>query len=204
MEAQGECGNGVIDSQSIVSWAVGQFEIVFLCGRRASNFDSSSIHKRGREMSKQFAQVILAVLFFVSAAWAQQSPFAGTWKLNPSKSQFGDSPRSSETIVLSQSGDQLKSSSDITYEGGAKVHTEWSATLDGKPYRLMGDGHYDTILITKIDERTLKAVSKKADIVSKSSQWAISSDGNTMTRIQKVTNAKGQDVDNVIVFDKQP
>jgi hypothetical protein len=60
-----------------------------------------------------------------------------------------------------------------------------------------------TILITKLDERTLKAVSQKADTASKSSQWAISSNGKTMTRIQKVTNANGQDVDNVLVFDKQ-
>ena len=155
-------------------------------------------------MSKRLAQVMLAVVFFVvAAAAAQQGPFTGTWKLNSSKSKFGDSPRNSQTTVLKQDGDELKSSSDITYEGGAKIHTEWSATLDGTPHPLEGDAHYDTILITKVNERTLKVVSKKGAEVSRSSQWVISRNGKTMTRTQKVLNAKGQNVDNVIVFDKQ-
>ena len=155
-------------------------------------------------MSKRIAQVTLAIIFFVlAAAGATQTPFTGTWKLNPSKSKFGDSPRNSQTTVLRQVGDELKSSSDIIYAGGDKIHTEWSATLDGTPHPLEGDAHYDTILITKVSDRTLKVVSKKGDDVSRSSQWVISRNGKTMTRTQKVLNAKGQNVDNVIVFDKQ-
>jgi hypothetical protein len=155
-------------------------------------------------MSKRLAQVMFAVIFLVSAAWAQESPFAGTWKLDPSKSKFGDSPRISQTVVVSQVGDELKHSSEITYTGGAKVQTEWSATSDGKPYPLRGDAHYDTVLVTKIDDRTLMVVSKKGSEVSRSSQWVISSDGQRMIRTMKILDAKGLDVNNVVVFDKQP
>jgi hypothetical protein len=147
---------------------------------------------------------MLAVIFFVSAAWSQQSPFVGTWKMNPSKSKFGDSPRFEQTNVISQSGDELKNVSDITYEGGAKLHVEWRAKLDGKPYPLEGDVHYDTVLVTKINERTLEVVSKKGSQVSRSSRWVISSDGKTMTRTMKIVDDKGQEVDNVVALDKQP
>jgi len=147
---------------------------------------------------------MLAAIFFVSAACAQESPFVGTWKLNPSKSKFGDSPRSSQTTILSQVGDELKSSRETTYEGDVTIHTEWSAKLDGKPYPMVGDAHYDTILITRIDEHTLQVISKKGPLVSRTSQWSLSSDGKTMMRTQKVLDAKGQEVDNIIVFDKQP
>ena len=153
-------------------------------------------------MSKQVVQIMLAVFFFVSVTWAEQSPFAGTWKMNPTKSKFGETPRLSQTGVISQVGDELKNSSDITYEG-VTIHTEWSAKLDGKPYPLKGDAQYDTVLVTRIDDRTLMVVSKKGSEVSRSSQWVISSDGERMIRTQKILDAKGQEVDNVIVLDKQ-
>jgi hypothetical protein len=158
---------------------------------------------KGEKMSKQLVQIMLVIMLFVPATWAQQSPFAGTWKMNPSQSTFADTPRISQTGVLSQAGDELKNSSDITYRGGAKIHTEWSAKLDGKPYPLEGDAHYDTVLVTNIDEHTLMVVSQKGPQVSRSSQWVISPDGKRMTRTQKVLDAKVQEVNNVIVFDKQ-
>lgn len=149
------------------------------------------------------------LLFMLSAlnAFAAPNPFEGAWKLNSSKSRFGDEPRGSQTVVIRQlkgsANEALQSKSDIKYEDGRTVHTEWTATLDGSTSPLQGDAHYDTISIKKIDDHTLEVTSMKEKNVGRVSRWTISSGGKTMTRTQRITTSGAKPVDNVIVFDKQ-
>ena len=148
-------------------------------------------------------------LFMLCAASALAAPnlFEGTWKLNPSKSRFGDEPRGAQTVVIQQlkgrATDALQSKSDMRYEDGRTVHTEWTATLDGSTSPLQGDAHYDTISIKKIDDRTLEVTSMKEKDVGRVSRWTISNGGKTMTRTQKITTPGAKPVDNVIVLEKK-
>ncbi len=154
-------------------------------------------------MFRRFATVMVALSFSFAGGWAQQNPFVGTWKLIPSKSTINDIPRVSQILTLKAYGEGLQSRSELVFEDGRKVITEWSATLDGTPSPLQGDSHYDTVAIKMIDERTLEITSKKGRSVGRSSRWVISPDGKTMTKIQKVVNALGATLDNVIVMEKQ-
>ena len=154
-------------------------------------------------MFRRFATVMVALSFSFASGWAQQNPFVGTWKLIPAKSTINDNPRVSQILTLKAYGEGLQSRSELVYEDGRKVITEWSATFDGTPSPLQGDTHYDTVTIKMIDERTLEITSRKGLSVGRSSRWVISPDGKTMTKIQKVVNARWESVDNVIVMEKQ-
>jgi hypothetical protein len=150
-------------------------------------------------------RMFLAVIFLGSVA-AAESPFVGTWRLNASKSNFGDEPRGTQVVVIEEQtrGDQrvLRSRSDVIYQDGRSVHTEWTAALDGSTSPLTGDAHYDSIAVKKIDDQTLEVNSKKGEEVARVSTWSISDGGKIMTRTQKVTRPGAQPVGNIIVFEK--
>jgi hypothetical protein len=61
----------------------------------------------------------------------------------------------------------------------------------------------DTISMKKIDDYTVESVSKKGGKPLITTKSVVSKDGKTRTSTQKGTNAKGQDVNNTIVYDKQ-
>jgi len=150
------------------------------------------------------------VLFLVISAetvFAAQNPFVGTWKLNPSKSRFGDEARGSQVVVIQEirggEREALQSKSDIRYDDGRTVHTEWTTTLDGETGPLRGDAHYDSISVKKIDDFTLEVTSMKEKTIGRVSKWTISNGGKTMTRTQKVTSPGAKPVDNIILFEKQ-
>ena len=55
----------------------------------------------------------------------------------------------------------------------------------------------------KIDDYTVESVSKKAGKPLITTKSVVSKDGKTRTTTQKGTNAKGEKVNNTIVYDKQ-
>ena len=152
-------------------------------------------------------RTMVLLMFSTATLFAASNPFVGTWKLDSSKSRFGDEPRGSQTVVIQQvqglAGDALQSKSDSRYEDGRAVHTEWTASLDGTSSPLKGDAHYDTISIKKLDDFTLEVTSLKDKDVGRVSIWTISDGGRIMTRTQKITTPDAKTVDNVIVFEKQ-
>jgi hypothetical protein len=63
----------------------------------------------------------------------------------------------------------------------------------------MGSPDYDTINFTSMTDATLK----KGGKVILTTKVVVSSDGKVRTLTMTGTNAKGQKVNNVVVFDKQ-
>jgi hypothetical protein len=55
----------------------------------------------------------------------------------------------------------------------------------------------------KIDDYTIEAVSKKAGKPLVTTRSVVSKDGKTRTTTQKGTNAKGEKVNNTLVYEKQ-
>ena len=76
----------------------------------------------------------------VVAGRAQSAPLGlGTWKMNVSSSKFnpGPAPKSS-TVTFSAAGEGVRAVIDGVGPDGAKVHWEYTANFDGKPYPSKG------------------------------------------------------------------
>ena len=86
---------------------------------------------------------------------------------------------------------------------GTRTVTQYTANFDGKPYPLTGSPVADTVTLKRIDTRTTERTDKKGDKVATTITRVVSADGKTMTATVKGTNAQGQAMSNVAVFDRQ-
>jgi hypothetical protein len=153
------------------------------------------------------ASVLLVGL--ASAAWAQEAPsdaWFGTWELNLAKSKYSPGPPPmSETRTYERfKTDGVKATFHRVDAAGKKLTITFSAMYDGKDYPYMGipDGP-DTIALKQVDAHTLEATLKSKGKVVQTSRTVLSPDGKTRTSTLTGTNATGQKIDNVVVFEKQ-
>ena len=128
----------------------------------------------------------------------------GTWKLNVEKSKYspGPAPQSS-TLKVEASGQGEKATTEGVNAAGTATMTQYTAQYDGKDSPITGSQNADTVSLKRIDARTMERTDKKGDKVVATSTRVVSEDGKTMTVTTKGTNAQGQAVDNVTVWEKQ-
>jgi hypothetical protein len=131
-------------------------------------------------------------------------PRVGTWKLNGAKSKYSPGPApQSLTVKVESAGLGEKVTAEFVNADGTRTTTQYTATFDGKDYPLTGSQIADTVSLKRIDARTTERTDKKGDKVAQTLKRVVSQDGKTMTVTTKGTNAQGQAVNNVTVFDKQ-
>lgn len=159
-------------------------------------------------MTKLLIHAVLAIAAAVSgvaiAAAPASDPVVGTWQLNSSKSTFkaGPTPKS-QTRTYSQSGPTITLVMKTVGADGMEVTTRTTYQLDGKDYPVTGSPDYDSLSAQQVDGNTATFTMKKAGKTVGASSRTVSKDGKTLTSKMKVTTAKGEEVDNVMVFDKQ-
>jgi hypothetical protein len=176
--------------------------------------------------------VALIGLLSSMCLWAEAAdPAIGTWELNLAKSHFepGPAPESQvRTYEVPTQVTQLRArgvdaegrpttvmypvphaagvvrmvAKGVDADGKASL-SEYTAGYDGKDYLYTGNPNADTISLKRIDDFTIEATTKKAGKVSTNGTRAVSKDGKVMTITLKGTNAKGETVNNKLVFDKR-
>jgi hypothetical protein len=156
------------------------------------------------KMFAVFATTLLLVALAMNVAAAAADQHSGTWKMNPAKSKYspGPAPKSS-TVKIDSEADNIKLSSDGIDAAGNPTHVEYTAKYDGKDYPITGSPNADTIALQRPDASTIRSTLKKGDQVVMTVTSVISKDGKTRTSTFKGKDAKGQDVNNVVVYDKQ-
>lgn len=128
----------------------------------------------------------------------------GTWKLNVAKSKYSPGPApQSQTLKVEASGQGEKVTTEGVNTAGTPTMTQYTANFDGKDYPLTGSQNADKVSLKRIDARTTERTYKKGDKVVLTFTQVVSQDGKTMTTTVKGTNAQGQAVDNVTVYEKQ-
>lgn len=129
--------------------------------------------------------------------------FSGSWKLNVAKSKYdpGPPPKESVTKIEAVPGG-LKFTVDGVDAQGKPTHFEWTTKFDGKDNPVKGDPNRDTAALKKIDDHTFEVVNKKDGKVTTTNRSVVSKDGKTRTVTATGTNAKGQKVNNVSVYEK--
>jgi hypothetical protein len=153
------------------------------------------------------AVVLVAVLGAdIERLSAQASdPRIGTWKLNVAKSKYTPGPPpQSQMLKIEPSGQGEKVTSEVVAADGASTTmTVYTANFDGKDYPLTGSPMADMVSLKRIDARTTERTDKKGGTVAQTIRRVVSADGKTMNVTVKGKNAQGQEMSNVIVFEKQ-
>ena len=145
---------------------------------------------------------LATVLAGVSLAQSPD-PLIGTWKLNVGKSTFdpGPAPKSGN-LKYEASGQGLNVTVDTDGASGP-AHWSYTANFDGKDYPVAGNPDGDMVALKRMTTTTTEAVIKKSGKTMTTNSRVVSADGKTLTITVKGTNAKGQAVHNVQVFEKQ-
>ena len=145
------------------------------------------------------------VLALAGTALAQSSnPRIGTWKLNLAKSTYaaGTAPKSA-TFTVVAAGAGVKVTVDGVNADGTVSHWMYTANYDGKDYPVTGNPNRETVASTLVDANTLKSIYKKGGKAAVTQTSVLSSDGKTITITSTSTDAKGQPVNSVAIYDRQ-
>ncbi|HEX2460905.1 MAG TPA: hypothetical protein VHJ58_12230 [Vicinamibacterales bacterium] len=131
-------------------------------------------------------------------------PVVGTWELNVVKSKFSPGPApKSETRTYVVSGQEIKGTAKGVDSEGKAVAVEWTVVDDGKDRPVTGTPDIDMLSIKRIDSHTVESTHKRDGKVVATARRTVSKDGKTLTITTKGTNAKGQAINNVQVFEKR-
>lgn len=149
--------------------------------------------------------VLLTVLVcLATGVWClAEDAHMGTWKLNEAKSKLAAGGPKNHTVVYEAAGDKIKVIVDGTNADGTPAHNEWTGMFDGKDYPLTGDSSADMRSYKKVNDRTLEIANKKDGKVTTSGKIVVSADGKSRTVTTTGTDAKGNKIKNVGVYDKQ-
>ncbi len=150
-------------------------------------------------------RLVTFALFAACAAFAATPDLSGTWKLNSSKSDFGQFPApSSLTQKISHAEPkltiELKMASDM---GEFNVTSNY--TTDGKESTNQGFGGSEAKSTAKWDGEALLIETKGAfgdNAYTMKDKWMLSDGGKVLTIQRRFSSAMG-DVDQKIVLDKQ-
>jgi len=144
-----------------------------------------------------------AVLVGTIVAAQTPDPLIGTWKLNVAKSKYspGPAPKSS-TAKFEAAGAGLKVTVDTVPATGDAVHAVYTATYDGKDSPLTGNPDGDMISMKRTSANVTESTYKLKGKVTLTNTRTVSADGKTLTVVQKGTNAKGETVNNTLVYEK--
>ena len=140
-----------------------------------------------------------------SAKPAQSAdPVVGTWVLNVAKSKFSPGPAlKSESRTYTMVGQEIKATSKGVGGDGKPTTGEWTIVYDGKDRPQTGNPDADTLSLKRVDAFTTEFTQKKAGKVVITGTRTISRDGKVMTITTKGTNAKGQAINEVEIFEKR-
>jgi len=112
-------------------------------------------------------KVLFLMLLLPVFAWAEQSPFDGTWKVDLNTAKFPDKP----TVILLQDG-RFQIPSAVP-----KINVK----ADGTDQPVPGSKDLDTLAVKVVNDRMVETVGKKDGRVVESSRSTVSPDGKTST-----------------------
>jgi hypothetical protein len=128
----------------------------------------------------------------------------GTWKTDLAKSKYSPGPApKSFTLKFEATPRGIKYTGDGVGADGKATHAMFLSKFDGKDVPYEGNPDADTASPKKIDDNSYENTWKKGGKATITSKVVVSADGKTMTITHTGTNAKGEAVNNTIVYNKQ-
>jgi hypothetical protein len=153
-------------------------------------------------MKTKTVGLTLTLSIAAAALCFANNPTLGTWKLNESKSQFGDGAGKTTLVVWEKVQGQNKCTVEGISADGKKIHTVWAGKLDGKDYPITGDPMSDTRSFKRSGDHEIDMVSKKDGKEVGDGKIVVAADGKTRTVTSTIRNAKGVKVTSSQFYDK--
>ncbi|HEY5491672.1 MAG TPA: hypothetical protein VIK25_10825 [Gemmatimonadaceae bacterium] len=149
---------------------------------------------------------MLAMVGAAAAASAQNKMGSeyGEWELDVGHSTYrpGPAPKSSwRRYVYIENGYTFLSRGVDAQ--GKHVSTNFTVHFDGKYAPMTGSSDADSIMVRRVDDRTVESTQKKGGKVVIHTQRVTSRDGTSMTSTSWGTNAAGKEYKNVEVFGRK-
>ena len=166
--------------------------------------------------------VVATILFFASVLVLAQAPTTdpinGTWKLNLAKSSFSPGPPPPPTAVpihrfsSLEGGWSLFELSSVNAQGDPAFQSV-AFKVDGKPYPVYSNTTLAAFATTgkqpnvtrsyrRIDEYSTEFITYTDGVPGIAAVRTVSKDGKTYTEVTKGKGPKGQDINNVRIFDR--
>ena len=167
-------------------------------------------------MFRKFSVVLFAAAILACTSLAQDHPnFAGTWKLNLSKSNGGDYGPTTRTDVITQEGSKFTEKvTSVMAQLGESDYT-LTFTADGNKVTIAPDSQQSNMGVLTLKDITASwgdaslivttdsSYQGQVDVTNKST-YTLSSDGKTLTITSHVsTSGAPGDFDTSLVFEKQ-
>ena len=131
-------------------------------------------------------------------------PSALDQELSVAKSKYSPGPAlKSETRTYLVAGQDIKATAKGLDGTGKPFTAEWTVNYDGKDRPQTRNPDADALSLKRIDGFTAAFTQKWAGKVVITGTRTISRDGKVMTITTKGTNAQGQTINNVEVFEKR-
>lgn len=128
--------------------------------------------------------------------------WTGTWHLNVAKSKFDAARKEqSETRTYQYAGGKLTMKSTSKDGAGKEMTFSYSAALDGKSYPMTGNPNADSISLTAVSGRELKASSQLHGKLTVQTTGTVSADGKHLTLKRTYVALKGKPSE-VLEFDR--
>lgn len=144
--------------------------------------------------SKLAVTFATAILFAqaVNAASPDAKLWNGTWHLNAAASKWGAAGKeASETRIYDMSGGKLSMKSTAKDTHGKETTFTYSAACDGKFSPMTGNPNADSISLTCVSGRQIKATSRLHGKVAVQSTASVSADGKHLTLKRTYVGMKG-------------
>ncbi len=144
----------------------------------------------------------LALSVAAAAICFANNPTLGTWKLNESKSTFGEGAGKTTLVVWEKVRDHQKCTVEGTDTHGKKTHSVWTGKLDGKFYAVTGDPQVDQRSFKTNGENTIDMVTQKDGKTVGDGTIVVATDHQSRTVTSTMTNAKGEKVTSTQFYNK--
>ena len=135
------------------------------------------------------------------SALAQDDAAFGTWRFVAAESKYesGPAPKESQR-VWEKAGDGVRFIHTGFAANGQPFRTEFTAKFDGKRYPVTGGGRYDSVVLERVDSRTVKQTFRKGEMVAVQARRSVSADGRRMTIVAMGVNPDGKPFRNLLVY----
>ena len=139
------------------------------------------------------------------ASGQQSDPRIGTWKLNLAKSKYspGPPPRSNTAIWEAVGQGVRVTAEGIDAQGNPMKAVFGPNFSDGKSYPITGSPAYDSASTKQVNASTFESTRTKAGRVVQTATTVFSADGKSFTFTATGVDEKGQQINNVVFYDKQ-
>ena len=154
--------------------------------------------------SVTFGAFLVVVVPIISLSSQAPDAAIGTWKLNLAKSKYDPGPTpKTQTLTYEPAGQGVRITSQTADARGQSILIQYSASYDGRDYPVSGGQDFDTTALRRIDAFTVEGIRKRGGKVVQTFTRVVSADRKVLTITTKGTDAKGQQVNNVVVYERQ-